>query len=305
MDIATLLVEDLKITPDVVREATRGYCRQAIAAYASQALAIADDIDSAPVSPISPAAPAAPVVPVVPVAPVVPAAQVARMVPDGTGQQPQGPRAATASSPRRQLPEERPAVEVRGFRPINNPAPVAAQHRRPQNQNERPKEQVLCACSSCKRRGGQRGQLVSKSTKHEHEHADQINKGGESVDEDGKCSRCKKNRLRCVRPSKSKVCGECTRVKEKCSWNGESERKREVEKRERAARRIQQRQQRRQQQQPSPDQREQSAEKQSSGDGEKTRRSTTPSPRSSRSQTVDDTSDSARTRKRQRTKSQS
>ncbi|KAK1959686.1 hypothetical protein LY78DRAFT_352975 [Colletotrichum sublineola] len=221
------------------------------------------------------------------------------MVPDGASQQPQGPRAAAASSPRRQLPEERPAFEVRGFRPINNPAPVAAQHRRPPNQNERPKEQVLCACSSCKRRGGQRGQRVSKSTKHEHEHADQINKGGESVDEDGKCSRCKKNRLRCVRPSKSKVCGECTRVKEKCSWNGESERKREVEKRERAARRIQQRQ-------PSPDKREQSAEKQSSGDdGEKTRRSTTPSPRSSRSQTVDDTSDSARTRKRQRTKSQS
>ncbi|WDK22420.1 hypothetical protein CGRA01v4_13710 [Colletotrichum graminicola] len=226
-----------------------------------------------PFAPVVPVAPVAPI-PVSPVSPVAPVAPVA--LADGTNQQRQSSRAAAALPSRRRLPSERPSPRVQGFRPINerrrNPAPAAAaQQPQPPVPQKQQAEKVMCVCSVCTS-GGAAGKLVSKKTKHEHEHGDQIDREGTSVDGDDKCQGCiRKGNVRCVGWKDFKVCGNCVRTKEKCSWNGESERKREVIKRrsraELAARLAQRPNgltngQRDAAQQPSPNQGEQGSEKQ-------------------------------------------
>ncbi|KAK2030408.1 hypothetical protein LX32DRAFT_323417 [Colletotrichum zoysiae] len=176
--------------------------------------------------------------------PGTPAAPVALVtLADGVNQQSQGPRAA-ASSSRRKLPNGRPSPRPQCFRPINgghrDPVPVAAaqqpQPQDPQQQQRNQPEKVRCVCSFCTSDGGP-GNMVSKKTKHEHEHADVIDANGEEAFGDDICRGCRrKGNVRCVVwRENSKVCGHCVRIKEKCSLNGESERKREVLKRQKQA----------------------------------------------------------------------
>ncbi|KAK1990249.1 hypothetical protein LX36DRAFT_664396 [Colletotrichum falcatum] len=165
---------------------------------------------------------------------------------------------------------------------------------------------------SLKARGNRRRCAGNGScTKHEHEHADLIDQNGESADEEGKCEGCKKRGYpRCVRwEGNSTVCGNCTRMKEKCSWNGESGRKREVIKRQKRDERAAQLARQTEAEapppsgthdvakQPSPGQGTQSAGRQ---DGRQRARGTTPSPSSSRSRTIEETPDSPLTRKKRR-----
>ncbi|KAK1579877.1 uncharacterized protein LY79DRAFT_563189 [Colletotrichum navitas] len=254
--------------------------------------------------------------PMAPVTPVAPVASIA--LANGTSQQRQSSRAA-ASPSRHRLPSERPAPRVQGFRPINGrhrilaPAAAAAAQQ-PQSPGPQKKqgEKVLCVCTLCTS-GGAAGKLVSNKTKHEHEHGDRINREGKSVDGDERCQGCvRKGDARCVRwEGNSKVCGNCARIKEKCSWNGESARKRDAIKRRNRAERAARLAQRHAEtplpdgitngqhdaaQQPSPNQGEPCAGQQCPGGREKAR-SATPSPTSSSSRTAENASNSSPTRK--------
>ncbi|KAJ0158921.1 hypothetical protein CTA2_10632, partial [Colletotrichum tanaceti] len=84
--------------------------------------------------------------------------------------------------------------------------------------------------------GKGRGKLVAQKTKKEHEHADRIERDGVRVDDEAKCQRCRASNLDCFREQeKSIVCGNCVRHKERCSWNGQSNRKRNVTRRQKQA----------------------------------------------------------------------
>ncbi|TID06925.1 hypothetical protein CH35J_000679 [Colletotrichum higginsianum] len=131
---------------------------------------------------------------------------------------------------------------TQGFQPINGrprdlvpsapiPAPVSA----PQPQaSQKATQKVLCICTACSGNGS--GKLVAPKTKKEHEHADRIERDGVRVDDEAKCQRCRAASLDCFKGHENSiVCGNCVRHKERCSWNGQSKRKRDAARRQNQA----------------------------------------------------------------------
>ncbi|GKT71010.1 hypothetical protein ColTof4_03433 [Colletotrichum tofieldiae] len=231
---------------------------------------------------------------------------------------------SAATSPRRRLPSEQPMPSIHKIRPMDggprDPALVTAEASQPQapreaaeaNADTEPANKVFCVCKVCILKEPANGKWVSKKTKNEHEHADLIEENGEELYGENRCQRCISRGFHCFEWSEnSSVCSSCVRHKEKCPWRGQSARKRDVERRqqqaERAARLAHQNEtpssidNHNAVQQPTLDQNEHSSTQSLSNSKEKNR-DTTPSRRSSGSQTAGETSVSS-THKRRRANS--
>ncbi|KAJ0328826.1 hypothetical protein COL5a_004611 [Colletotrichum fioriniae] len=159
-----------------------------------------------------------------------------KLLPDG----PTKRRAQTSSTPQNGAQSSISAPKQRaGLVSAATPAPAAIQLiAQPavvavvsqKSKLKRENEKVRCTCSYCVEKHGPSGKMIAEKTWKEHKRADTTAKEG--TVQDPKCKKCQKQGYVCIR-KETGPCQVCMRMSDVCSFTGDSQRKREVARRER------------------------------------------------------------------------
>ncbi|EXF82178.1 hypothetical protein CFIO01_09261 [Colletotrichum fioriniae PJ7] len=137
----------------------------------------------------------------------------------------QAPASAPAPAP---VPASAATPAPAAVQLIAQPAAAAVVNQK--SKLKRENEKVRCTCSYCVEKHGPNGKMIAEKTWKEHKRADTTAREG--TVQDPKCKKCQKQGYVCIR-KETGPCQVCMRMSDVCSFTGDSQRKREVARRER------------------------------------------------------------------------